>query len=538
MQASLIFLQSLTFSDVLTFIVPITISGIIYRGLSSPLRHLPGAWYTNFTDIERKYHAWRHQEHKYLMKQLDKYGGGIVRVGPQRVAVGEIAMFKKTMGPRMAKSKMYEDFAVVGENIFTTRNREFNRMRRGQMGKVFKHPSVVQMQQLVYEDGIDRLCLLFDSIISGQKKTVCNLYYAFAMMATDVVSSLAFGHAFGAMDLLFDKMGLDTEHRSFNGSGESSGKVMELTVGTMMLMVLTAELPLIRKVPRKVLPKGIKKLYSLCDALMEFATATVSGRRKLIENEKPVCGDNLDQGTRRHDILNALINAKDVDTGATMSNKEIASEITVLLAAGTDTTSNTIVSCIQLLLRHPQVYKRVKGEVRQTFADKGKTIKYEEAREQLPFLIATIYETMRYRATTSGGWPRDSPDQGVVLGEYFIPSGVVIHGSIGGVHMNRDTWEKPFEFNPDRFMGEQGEERKRNVVAFSSGTRICPGRHLAMLEMVLTLATVLRDYDFALIDPSEETREKPYFEQVDEVCHITTGFANPDKDCNVFISRA
>ncbi|KAJ2865922.1 hypothetical protein FB639_005065, partial [Coemansia asiatica] len=64
-------------------------------------------------------------------------------------------MFKKTMGSRMAKSKMYEDFAVVGENIFTTRNREFNRMRRGQMGKVFKHPSVVQMQQLVYEDGID-----------------------------------------------------------------------------------------------------------------------------------------------------------------------------------------------------------------------------------------------------------------------------------------------------------------------------------------------------------------------------------------------
>ncbi|KAJ1806736.1 hypothetical protein LPJ75_004980 [Coemansia sp. RSA 2598] len=469
------------------------------------------------------------------MKQLDKYGGGIVRVGPGRVAVGEISMFKKTMGSQMTKSKMYEDFAVVGENIFTTRNREFNRMRRSQMGKVFMRPSVVKMQSLVYEDGIDRVCLLFDKIIGDQEKGICNLYYTFAMMATDVVSSLAFGHAFGAMDLLFDKLGLEIEHRSYS---ESSDKVMEFTVGTMMLMVLTAELPLIRKVPRKMLPKGIRKLYSLCDALMVFATATVAGRRKLIENEKPVSGESNDQGSKRHDILNALISAEDVDTGATMSNQEIASEITVLLAAGTDTTSNTIVSCIQLLLRHPQVYEQVKSEVRLAFADKRQKIKYEEARERLPFMVAVVYETMRYRATTSGGWPRDAPEQGVVLGGYYIPCGVVIHGSVGGVHMNRDTWDSPFEFNPDRFMGEQGEERKRNVVAFSSGARICPGRHLAMMEMVLALATVLRDYDFALISPAEEAKQKPYFEQVDEVCHITTGFANPDRDCNVFISRA
>ncbi|KAJ2638088.1 hypothetical protein GGF40_001900 [Coemansia sp. RSA 1286] len=528
MHASLTFLQSLSAVDFLTFSLITVATAILYRGMSSPLGHLPGPWYTKYTDVERKYHAWRHQEHKYLMKQLDKYGG-IVRIGPKRLAVGEITMFKKTMGPQMTKSQMYEDFAVVGENIFTTRNKEFNRVRRSQMNRVFMQPSVIRMQGLVYEDGVDRVCVLFDRLLGKQEKVVCNLYYAFAMMATDVVSSLAFGRAFGAMDLLFDKLGVEVDRMEYS---ESSDKIMEFTVGTMMLMVLAAELPLIRRVPRKLLPKSIAKLYALRDNLVEFATNTVAGRRKLIENQPVTDG-------HRHDILNALINAVDADTGASMTNAEIASEITVLLAAGTDTTSNTIVNCIMLLLRHPQMYARVQKEIRQTeFSTNRGKVSYEEAKQELPYLVAVIYETMRYRATTSGGWPRDTPEQGIILGGYFVPANVVVHGSIGGVHMNKDTWERPFEFNPERFMGEEGEERKRNVVAFSSGARICPGRHLAMMEMVLTLATVLRDYDFALINPEEEAMKKPYYQQVDEVCHITTGFANPDRDCNVYVSRA
>ena len=36
---------------------------------------------------------------------------------------------------------------------------------------------------------------------------------------------------------------------------------------------------------------------------------------------------------------------------------------------------------------------------------------------------------------------------------------------------------------------------------FGSGSRICTGRHLAMLEMNKTLPTLLRRYNFTLLEP-------------------------------------
>ncbi|KAJ2844044.1 hypothetical protein IWW36_005332, partial [Coemansia brasiliensis] len=279
-------------------------------------------------------------------------------------------------------------------------------------------------------------------------------------------------------------------------------------------------------------------LFLLRDKFMRFTCNTVERYRQWM------CSAEKEgrMGCSRNDILSAYIKAQDPETGATMSTREIASESTVLLAAGTDTTANIMVNCVRLLLRHPDKYARVKAELRLAFPNGPNTITYAEALCKLPYLSAAIYETMRLRASTSGVWPRDAPRHtGVNIGGYHIPPGTIICGSIGGVHLNPETWPLPKKFAPERFLGEAGELRKRDVVAFSAGIRVCPGRHLAMMELVMTLSTVLLKYDLAPVDNATSANaifDDDYFDEVDESCHITTTFSQPDRDCNFIISHA
>ncbi|KAJ2481865.1 hypothetical protein IWW56_001481 [Coemansia sp. RSA 2131] len=543
----------------------------------SSLRHIPGPWYTKFTGIVRKYHAWRHKEHHYFIQLFERYGP-IVRVGPTKVGVGEITMFRKMMSSHeMPKSQMYTDFSAVGENIFTTRSPEFNKARRRQIGPAFASAYVRKMEPLIMSEGVDQVCQLFDTQICaakhmGQDRTVTNLYYAFTMMATDVISSLAYGRRFGAVDTLVTKaeaslqlsqqstprqsqetkvaseaplqqshqstarpsqdLGVSENHASFE-SQETSHTVLEYMIGTMMLMGLMAEAPFINALPQRLLPQGIQRLFALRDNFMRFTCTTVGQYRSWMALQR-----TSGKSEARNDILSAYISAQDPETGATLSDCEIASESTVLLAAGTDTTANIMVNSVRLLLSHPEKYARVRDELRAAFPNGAETITYVTAIEKLPYLSAVIYETLRLRASTSGVWPRDAPrPSGVSIGGHFIPPGTVICGSIGGVHLNPETWPTPKLFVPERFLGAEGELRKRNVVAFSAGVRMCPGRHLAMMELVMTLSTVLLKYDLDLIS-SPAVPATDYFAKVDEVCHITTTFRHPERDCNFYISRS
>ena len=64
-----------------------------------------------------------------------------------------------------------------------------------------------------------------------------------------------------------------------------------------------------------------------------------------------------------------------------------------------------------------------------------------------------------------------------------------------GVHRSSRFWEDPDSFDPERFNPERGAGRPRFALfPFGGGPRHCIGKHLAMLEAQLILATVLSQY--------------------------------------------
>jgi cytochrome P450 len=61
------------------------------------------------------------------------------------------------------------------------------------------------------------------------------------------------------------------------------------------------------------------------------------------------------------------------------------------------------------------------------------------------------------------------------------------------MHRDPDLWDRPLEFDPDRFSPQNALGRDRwQYIPFGAGPRSCIGDHFAMLKATLALATIIR----------------------------------------------
>ncbi|KAJ2496609.1 hypothetical protein GGH96_005713 [Coemansia sp. RSA 1972] len=158
-------------------------------------------------------------------------------------------------------------------------------------------------------------------------------------------------------------------------------------------------------------------------------------------------------------------------------------------------------------------------------------------------LTAILYESMRMHSAVSGYLPRIVPHTGATIMDYYLPPTTEICVSFSACHRNKHTWLDPHRFMPERFMGPDAELRKRDVLVFGSGVRMCAGRNLAWIELYTLLANVLRRYDFelprdAVYGPHRISDNGSGPECIPGLSFTTFGPANPSRHCNVKISLA
>ena len=81
------------------------------------------------------------------------------------------------------------------------------------------------------------------------------------------------------------------------------------------------------------------------------------------------------------------------------------------------------------------------------------------------------------------------------LHKHEVPDGSPVVISPWLVHRHRDLWERPNEFDPERF--DQGlDQPSCAYIPFGQGPRICIGAAFAMQEAMLILASLTRRYRF------------------------------------------
>ncbi len=179
------------------------------------------------------------------------------------------------------------------------------------------------------------------------------------------------------------------------------------------------------------------------------------------------------------------------------TSARLAEEAYVLLAAGTDSSANTMASIVYHLLSNPDKLQKLRAELQEAIPD---GIQPTFARlENLPYLSSVIQEGLRLCPAVSTRQERIAPDEDLFYtnpktqASYPIPAGTCMAMSAVLLSRRPDIYPSPEEFRPERFL--EDPKLKRYNLTFSRGTRICLGINLAYMEMYMILAGLFRRYD-------------------------------------------
>ena len=202
-----------------------------------------------------------------------------------------------------------------------------------------------------------------------------------------------------------------------------------------------------------------------------------------------------DPDTSHVDLLAMLMNARDAETGAGMTERELVDEVLTLVVAGHETTASALNWTWYLLSQHPEARARLETEV-DAAAPTGTGM---AEIDRLDYTQQVIQESLRLYPP---GWLITRRSIGTDhLGGYAVPAGTDVLLSPYVIHRHPRYWPEPERFVPERFAAGATEGRPKHAyVPFVAGPRHCIGETLAMYEMTLHLARASRRFRLHYVD--------------------------------------
>ena len=218
--------------------------------------------------------------------------------------------------------------------------------------------------------------------------------------------------------------------------------------------------------------------------------------------------------TDRKDLLHAMINAKDPETGKGLTEQQIIDEI-VTMPIGSSTAPCVISSAIYYLLKNRDCISRAREEIDSVIGDDIASFTYEHL-DRLPYSAGIVRETLRLSAAAPGFNIEPLPDtKGPVTlggGKYQVGPKQTMIVVLHGVNRDPAVFEEPDAFKPERMVGERFERLPAGAKKFfGNGKRVCIGRHHASMWCVIALVVLLKEVDFEAVDPGYELRQDGWF---------------------------
>jgi cytochrome P450 len=212
-------------------------------------------------------------------------------------------------------------------------------------------------------------------------------------------------------------------------------------------------------------------------------------QRLLYDTCDEIIAARRSNGAGGEDLLSLLVAARDGEEA--LSDSEIRDQVLIFLLAGHDTTAIALTFALHLLGHQRDVQAQVHDEIDGTLG--GRTPGAEDV-ERLPYTTMVLKEAMRLYPP-AWGIPRRAAAADEIGGHY-MPAGADILLSPWVTHRHPEFWEQPERFDPERFATEREAERHRHAYfPFGAGPRACIGQYFSMLESVIALAVILREFE-------------------------------------------
>ncbi|KAF5689356.1 cytochrome P450 monooxygenase [Fusarium globosum] len=447
------------------------LAGIVLYALvnafKSPLRGLPGPWYTHFTHLVLKYQILAGNRVHYIHALHQRYGP-VVRVSPGEVAVSDLEAFSKIhkIGSGFLKSAWYDAVTPDREpGIFVMRDPHQHAARRRLFARAFSVSSLLANWESEIRQKTE---LAVNNIKRDAQSTGADVFKWWTLMATDVIAHLSFGESFRMLEL-----GKQTSY-------------IDAIQSALLMSGIRAELSWIYPLLQRLPFQGLKKLLNADNVVLEHGSIAVRNMQS--------AGDGLSKAN----LFSQMLAESDSQEKTSLSTSSVQQEASNLIVAGSDTTAVTLTYLIWAVLKQPQLQAELEREI----SELSDELTFDELKSA-PLLNSVIEETLRLYGAAPGALPRVVPGKGLDVCGHYIPPGTVVSTQAFTLHRNENIFEDAQRFNGHRFMDKSTltAAQKAAFSPFGAGARICIGLHLAWMELRLGAALFFRECCGATLSP-------------------------------------
>ncbi|KAI0716435.1 cytochrome P450 [Earliella scabrosa] len=255
--------------------------------------------------------------------------------------------------------------------------------------------------------------------------------------------------------------------------------------------------------------RSLQSMLHVSDTLHARSTEIFEAKKATADTDKP--------GTK--DIISILLKAnQEASDDDRLTDDQLLGQMSSILFAAMDTTSNAMSRTLQLLAQHPDVQERLRREVveARTHGD----LDYDQL-HALPYLDAVCRETLRlyapapqtFRGAMADGiLPLSRPIRGTdgsTINELVVPRGTNVVIAIMACNRDKELWgEDAHEWKPERWMKPLPETIEKasipgvysNMMTFLGGSRSCVGFTFSQLEMKVVLSELVANFTFEQSD--------------------------------------
>ncbi|KAJ6111186.1 hypothetical protein N7486_003421 [Penicillium sp. IBT 16267x] len=463
----------------------------VHEHLLSPLARFPGPALARFSNIWIVVQCRLGRRSEAVCEQHKK-NGDFVRIAPNHVSVANPVAIQQIYGFKSGflKGPFYEDkssvwhspFHQVEPVLFNTRDVQIHQRKKKILSPAF---SAKNLQE--FEPHMSATIQKFTACILRRLEPAQFTEIDFNEYSFDAIGEFAFGESFGFLDQEKDYLGLI---QAVDARGEALNALGHIP-------------PVFRSlIPYLPFDSFWTRGKQGAQALAVLGTQSFFKRRSQSTAEK------------RNDILSFLLDAKDPQTGASLTEEEIIAESISFIVGGSDTTSTTMTNFVDIVSRSPDVQKSLREELDHAFIGYMPPYwvpSFKEG-ERLPVLNAILRETMRIRPTSATGLERVTPKGGATVAGQFIPEGTLISVPALSVHHNERVFENPSVFSCQRWLKDDlSSTLMESFIPFSTGPRACIGRNFAWMEMLKALATLFKMFEVRRIVTSQTAIREGFF---------------------------
>ncbi|KAI3817960.1 hypothetical protein L1987_11762 [Smallanthus sonchifolius] len=385
----------------------------------------------------------------------------VVVASSPEAAMGILKTHDHLLSARVVPTSMKQAHLLPHSLMWSECNQTWKTLRTLCRTELFSAKGLEAQSQLRNE----KLSQLLDFLRKNQDEVI-NIEDVVFITLFNTLSSIILGK---------DLLDFNDAHGTHDGLKESLHKVLELSAR----VDLGSFYPMLERFDLHGIRSGTMKLSDKLSAYWE----------DIIEERRVQVNSSAWSSEQAHSFLDRLLENR-------FSKDQINQLITELFIAGTNTTTSTVIWAMSELVRHQEVMSKIEEELKKEINSHEIT---SFQLSKLSYLQACIKEVFRLHPPVPLLLPHKAVETCVVM-NYTIPKNAKIFVNVWAMGRDSKIWDEPLSFKPERFMDLNLDFKGQvfELIPFGSGRRMCPGLPLGVRSLEFILASLIREFDWAL----------------------------------------